>query len=210
MVEKTDLSRHIVAKAMELAAERGWRNVSLADIAARAEVSLADLHEVVQSKHGILLAYSRSVDHRVLEGLTTFDSDSVRDRLFELLMKRFDALTPDKAALRGVLRDTSTDPLVAVGGLYRLSRSMGLMLEAVGVDVTGVSGALRANGLAAIYANAFRVWLNDDSTDMGRTMAALDKGLRRGESVAGLIWRDARRRRDQPTRGATAERSQPG
>ena len=40
---------------------------------------------------------------------------------------------------------------------------------------------LRVAGLASIYAKVFRVWLDDSSPGLDRTMAALDRRLKAGE-----------------------------
>ncbi len=38
-------------------------------------------------------------------------------------------------------------------------------------------------GLASIYTSVFQTWLDDDDPGLARTMAALDRKLRRGEST---------------------------
>ena len=45
----------------------------------------------------------------------------------------------------------------------------------------GATGGLRVTGLATVYASVFRTWLQDDDPGQARTMAALDRRLRRGE-----------------------------
>jgi hypothetical protein len=55
------------------------------------------------------------------------------------------------------------------------------MLQAAGIGTDGLGGGLRVSGLALVYANVFRVWLEDDDQGLARTMAVLDRGLRRGE-----------------------------
>ena len=57
------------------------------------------------------------------------------------------------------------------------------MLEAAGISAHGVDGGLRVAGLAAVYASVFRTWLADDDAGLSRTMAALDRRLRRGEQA---------------------------
>ena len=42
-------------------------------------------------------------------------------------------------------------------------------------------------GLGLTYASVFRVWLQDDDPGLARTMAALDRRLRRGERALGGI-----------------------
>ena len=59
------------------------------------------------------------------------------------------------------------------------------MLQAAGIGTDGAAGALRVAGLGLTYASVFRVWLEDDDPGLARTMAALDRRLRRGESTLG-------------------------
>lgn len=180
-----DRRRRIVDAALELAATEGWRDLGMVRIAEAAGVSLAELEAEFPFRGCILLAFTRRIDEQVLAAGPADASDGTRDRLFELLMRRFDALTPHKAAVAAILRDI-IDPAVGLIGLPALARSMAWTFEAAGVPVSGLSGLLKIKGLALIYANAVRVWLRDDTADLARTMAALDKGLRRAESLVGL------------------------
>lgn len=186
--------RRIVDAALRLAATEGWRDLGMARIAEAAGVSLAELHAAFPIRGCILDAFIRRIDEQVLAAGPADSSDGVRDRLFELLMRRFDALAPHKAAVAAILRDI-IDPSVGLVGLPALARSMAWTFEAAGIPVTGLGGLLRVQGLALIYANAARVWLRDDTADLAKTMAALDKGLRRAESLVDLV---AGRRPPQP------------
>jgi hypothetical protein len=59
------------------------------------------------------------------------------------------------------------------------------MLEGAGISVAGWRGRLRPHLLAGLYLSVFRIFLDDDSADLAKTMAALDRSLRRRESC----WR---------------------
>ncbi len=184
MPKKADIPKQIIDAAMGLAAERGWHDLSLSEIAAAAKVPLSRLHPVFPSKQAILNGLSRRVDAAVLAEAEGEESgESARDRLFEVLMRRFDALRPYKPGLGNVIYDQGRDPLAALCGLPRLLGAMALMLEAAGISSTGLAGAVRAKGLAAIYLATIRVWLRDDSPDLAKTMAVLDRRLRRAESL---------------------------
>ena len=187
MARKTgDIAERIISAALELAVSDGWGAASLSDIAARAGVTLAELRNAFSSKAAIVNGFVKGIDEKVLAGIEGGDeASSTRDRLFDVLMRRFDALAPHKAGIAAILRDTCTDP---VGGMCLLPRflcSMAWMVEAAGLSSAGVAGMVRAQGLALIYANAFRVWLRDDSADSSQTMAALDRDLCRAERMIG-------------------------
>ena len=195
MARKTDIPGRVVEAALELAARQGWRQTSLSEIAAEAGLDPARVRAVYPSKAAIIGGFVRRIDEQVLahaakagtSGNAGGKADgSARDRLFDVLMRRFDALTPHKAGLAAIVRDTCVDPLAAVVLLPRIMCSMASMLEAAGVSSSGLFGALRVQGLAVVYAEAFRVWLGDDSKDMAKTMAALDRALGRAERIVGL------------------------
>jgi len=184
--KRTDLPRRIIDTAFELAEQRGWRDLSLAEIAQAAGLPLSEVYPIFASKQAILDGFAGRIDAAMLaergEGLDT----PARDRLFDVVMRRFDALAPYKPGLAAILQDQLRDPLAACCGLGRLGRSMATTLETAGFSTTGCRGALRVKGLSAIYLSTLRVWLRDDSEDMAKTMAHLDKQLAR---VDGLIGR---------------------
>lgn len=181
-----DPAGRIIDAALELAAIEGWSGLSMARIAEAAGLTLADFHAAFPSKGCLLDAFIRRIDDQVLAAGSADADEAARDRLFEVLMRRFDALAPRKAAVAAILRDV-VDPTVGLVGLPALARSMAWMLEAAGLSSAGLGGLVRVQGLLLVYADAVRVWLRDDTPDMARTMAALDKGLRRAESLVHIV-----------------------
>lgn len=183
----TEASREdrVVDAALGLAGERGWGSIALADIAAAAQLSLAEIYALFPSKGAILDSFVRRIDRATLTGVDVSASEgSVRDRLFDIIMRRLDALDPYRPAVAAVVGDLPRDPLATLCGGARLLRSIAWMAGAAGVDTTGLLGPLRVQALAALYAYVLRVWLGDDSTDKSKTMAALDRGLKQAEMVA--------------------------
>lgn len=171
----------LIDAALELAAERPWADVSLADVAARAGLGLAELYEHAPSKAHLVQAWLRRIDAAVLAGPAAPADESARDRLFEVLMRRIEAIRPHKAAVASLVDGLSKDPVQALCGWPALTRSMSWMLEAAGIDASGLKGALRARGLALVWLAALRAFLADEGEDLGSTMAALDKALKRAE-----------------------------
>lgn len=175
---KKDDIDNIIASALALAVEKGWNYTSLREIAQRSGLTLAELHEQFDDKMDILSALERLIDQKVLATCETFDSQtSVRDRLFEILMERFDALNQYREGICAILNSFRYDPKQALIGMPHLCRSMTWMLEAAGVDTMGTKGAIRVAGLSGVYLRVLKVWKDDDSSDLSRTMSALDKAL---------------------------------
>jgi hypothetical protein len=73
--------------------------------------------------------------------------------------------------------------------LCQLRRSLSLTLEAAGVSASGLKGALRLKGLLAIYVAGLRSFANDESEDLARTMAEIDKRLGQAERLSEMLHR---------------------
>lgn len=189
MPKKNDRPGRIIDAALRLAAQRGWHRVSLAEIAGEAGLTVLQLYDVFRSKTAILEAFHRRVDGAVLAGAAAEEGERPRDRLFDTIMRRFDALNPYKEAIKAMARDAWADPLATLCGAPSLRNSMAWMLEISGVSATGWQGRARANLLLGIYLSVLRVWLADDSPDMMKTMAVLDRRLRQAERWLGLAGR---------------------
>ncbi|MCB1783956.1 MAG: TetR/AcrR family transcriptional regulator [Alphaproteobacteria bacterium] len=178
-----DIRHAVIVAAMALAAEKGWEGLSLRDVAREAGISIAALYGVFEDKDDILVALGREIDRAVLENISDYDeTTSVRDRLFDILMDRYDALNDYRGGLCAVLESFKCDPKQAVISFPHLCRSMNWMLEAAGVDTSGIKGAVKVAGLTGLYLKVLRVWKEDDSRDLAKTMAALDKALGRAEN----------------------------
>ncbi|MGO9786936.1 MAG: hypothetical protein ACLPL5_09025 [Stellaceae bacterium] len=175
----------MVAAALKLAAAKGWRRVSLGEIAAEARLSLAQLHALYRGKPMILAACVRHFDQAALNGPEPGAKDKKRDVLFDVLMRRFDALQPHRQAVAAMLRDSIGDP-AALLGFKRLLVSMGWMLEAAGVSSAGLAGKARRKILALVYISVLLVFLSDKSEDLAKTMAALDRRLTLVQAWLGL------------------------
>ncbi len=200
-----ELRERILDAALGLAARRGWRRTGLADIATEAGIGLDRLRSQFASKPAIVNGLIRRTDERVL-ALGAAEGSSARDRLFDVLMRRFDALHSDRSGIAAILRDVCLDPMAAMCHAPRLMASMAWMLEAAGLDSSGPVGLLRVKGLAAVHLWALRAWLGDDSRDLAKTMAALDRGLRQAEALAGLLAKGrARAAKAASAAGATAK-----
>ncbi len=188
----------IIDAALALAREEAWQTVSLSDIADKAGISLAQGYAAFPSKAAIVGGFMKRIDQQVLDGGVIDITEPARDRLFEVLMRRFDALAPHKVAVAAILDGLCAKPTAALAQAPRVLCSMAWMLEAARLPADGLIGLVRIKGLTLIYANALRVWLADDTQDMARTMAALDQGLGRAERLAHLCC--PRRRKGEENR----------
>lgn len=174
--------------AFALAERRPWARVTLSDIAAEAGLSLAVMMQHLPSKTAVLGAFQRGIDRAVLEAGDVGEG-SIRDRLFELLMRRLEALKPHRKALASVAAAAPRDPAGLACGWSRLLHSMRMTLTLAGLSTEGLRGLVRIEGLTALYSSVLPVFWRDESADLSRTMAVLDSRLQRIETVMNWIHR---------------------
>jgi AcrR family transcriptional regulator len=184
----TDARGKIVDALMHLAAERRFEDISVRDISKAAGVSLADFRDAFPSKGAVLGGFTRRIDRVVLaQDDGELSEESSRERLFDVLMRRLEAMTPYRAGLREVAAWLRREPTAALAMNQVAMNSMRFMLEAAGIEAEGASGAIKLQGLTLAWGRVLQVWLDDDEPTLSKTMAELDRVLTRGErAVAGL------------------------
>jgi len=185
--EKTGGRPDLLVTAFEQIAEHGWSRLSLVAVARQAGVSPAEVYRELPGRAAVLRALSRRID----EAMLAFDEAELaglppRDRAFELMMRRLEALVPFRPGLERLVRGARCDPCLVLLTACRLDRSLAWLQDAAGVRRFGLRARIARRALGAAYLQTIRVWLTDESTDLGQTMAELDKQLRRVQSVAGL------------------------
>jgi AcrR family transcriptional regulator len=173
---------------MALLAEHSFEEIGLAEVAGRAGLKLSQLRAEFGSTLAIVGAHIKDIDRAVLAGGTAdMAEEPARERLFDVLMRRLEALAPYKEAARSLLRSARRNPGLALALNAMAVRSQKWMLEAAGIGASGPKGALRAQGAALMFARVLSVWFDDDEPGLDRTMAALGRGLASAERWAGFL-----------------------
>jgi AcrR family transcriptional regulator len=178
----------IIAALMALLAEKSIEQIGLADIAKEAGVSLVQLRGSFSSPLAIVAAHFKDTDRAVLAAdLSDMEEESPRERLFDVLMRRLEALAPHRQAIRSLLRSARRNVPLGLALNALTARSQKWMLTAAGIGVSGPRGALRAQGLALLFGSVLRAWVRDDDPGLARTMATLDRALGRGQRLSGFL-----------------------
>jgi AcrR family transcriptional regulator len=178
----------IIAAFLSLLAEKPIEQIGLSDIAIEAGVSLAQLRGEFASPIAIYAAHIKAIDRSVLAGdLSDMEEEPPRERLFDVLMRRLEAMAPHRDAVRSLLRSAMRNPPLAMALNGLGARSQQWMLTAAGINASGLRGILRAQGLVLLFGSVLRVWTRDDDPGLARTMAALDQALARGQRFSGLL-----------------------
>lgn len=177
----------VYSTAAEHLVEVGASKFSVCEIAEALNVSTDMLSPVFDDLHSFAASFGRFIDAEVVKEIAAPEEGSEeppRDRMFEVLMSRFDALEPYKQAAKELSRMAPRDPKLAGVIAMRLPQSMDLMLSLAGVKTGGLRAPLQRAGLVALWLHVARTWLKDESEDLSKTMAALDKALGDADSIA--------------------------
>lgn len=190
MAKRAAVKRDLLETVFEVLAERGRSGDVAREAAARAGVPLVELYRRFPSEGDLLREVSRRADESMLEA----DEDELsslppRDRVFELLMRRFEALQPFQSGLRRLAGEARRDPVLLLCTAVRIDRSLSWLQAAAGLPANGLRAGLARRILGLAYLRTMRVWFEDEGRDMAKTMAELDQALRRIESIAGLAER---------------------
>jgi hypothetical protein len=181
---ETEILSKLAQAAVALAGDTPWATLTLSDLCAHADVLLADCAQARITKAHVAARLDSDLDQAMLRATSKMDrTQGVRDRLFDALMARFDAMEENRAAWVSILDGEVGDGLARIARRARRARSGAWALEASGVTASDMAGAGRVLGLARILRLAEAAW-HGDGPDLAKTMARLDQELRKGEAWA--------------------------
>ncbi len=173
-----DLTSRALSGWLAAIGETGWRRAGFADAARISGLPADDIRAAVGDRIDALAALQDRVATEAATGAAEAQG-SVRDRLFDGLMRGFDAAQADRAAVLAIWASRDPGVLLLLGG--RGGLHLRRLAQAAGIDIAGPRGQLRLAALGALVAQAFAAWRRDESPDMSATMADLDRLLERAE-----------------------------
>jgi hypothetical protein len=176
--------RDLARAALSVAASKPWRDVTLMQLAHEASRPVADFFGA--SLGEAIDCVEEAFDRAIADDLDALDAgQSVRDRLFDLIMRRFEAMEGHRAAVLAMEVGQDRDPMLMGAAHQRHVRAARWVLAVAGLEADGMTGQARSQGLGVIIGQARAAWRGDDAGDFAKTMASLDKNLRRAEEMFG-------------------------
>ena len=182
----------IALVALRLIATEGWPACAPARLARAAKLSPTLLAKTIDSQHDLLPLLVDYVSHETARQVGRLEPNApLHDRLFEVMMARLDVLQTHRPAILAIAIAARRDPGMGVTLIRAQGRAMGEMLQLAGLDdqVTGPRRLFAAGGLTALYLAVLFQWQRDESADMAKTMAFLDRQLRRIGRLAQTMLR---------------------
>ena len=161
----------------------GWAGATPEAAAAEAGTKPSSVLADVGDRWDMLKAWQRRIDRYSLAEADSATGHGSREKLFELIMARLDALSHHRPAALALLRAARRDPGLATWFAGQLPLEIRRVCEAAGVDTAGWFGIGRIAAVTGAYVQVAQVWERDDEPDMSRTMRALDAALGRLQRV---------------------------
>lgn len=184
-----------VLAALELAESRPWSALTLSDIAVAAGLSLNDFHGLA-SVESLAEAAERHFD-KAMSGEGIDLDETPRERLFDVIMLRFEAMEERRAGVLSLVRYREQSPLRLARHLAARKASADWALVSAGLDGAdqAVPRDIRSVAVAYAMVQAERAWRKETDPGFARTMSKLDEELRKLEDSAGRFSRFTGRRR---------------
>ena len=190
MARKTTIKKSpedkLVDAALELAASKPWPRVNMEEIAKAADLSLLEAYSVAPCRAELVSKIIERFDRAVLSGDDpSLAEESRRDRLFDAVMRRLEAMKPHRPALRSMTMGMATEIDTTILTGIKMLSSAKWMLRVSGIPADGPIGFLRAKALLAVYIVTVKEFIRDESEDLSMTMSVLDKNLKRAGRIFG-------------------------
>lgn len=176
MIEKDTVAQGIFT----LLENKDWLTLTLNDVATHLNISLEQLHHFATSKEDLLAVMISYIEEQTLKHIDkdlTAETLSKEDRLFDSLFARFEAAIPHKKAIGNLKNTFQVNPTLAFNAIPHFIEAVKGLATLSDIHFTGPLGALQLRGFALIYLRLIYIWLEDDSPDMEKTMAATNKAV---------------------------------
>lgn len=185
MAAPVSSSQRIQTSLLKLASTKSHTDIDLDMIAKDADVSVEEMTSLYSSRQDIVWEIIARLNAEALSTQEFSSDDSLHDKLFDLLMKRFEALQEHKDVLRNLMSPIKGSDVRSLYVNTALVRSMGWILDAAGAGTSGLDGEARKRGLAWVFGSALEVFLEEDDPGLPKTMMVLDRGLSKT-----VVWQE--------------------
>ena len=185
MKNSSETEKNYIKKGFDLINDIGWDKFSIEKLSTIENIPVRDLKVFFKCKYSIVDKFSKMIDKNIESKLRLedFKDSSKKDILFELTMMRFDEMEEFKGSLSKILDVSKKKPLLASVITKNVMNTMDFFLELSNSYSNYAFDVLKKNFLFLIYSITFKTWLSDNTEDLSKTMAELDKLLSTAENV---------------------------
>ena len=177
MTKNASQSRKIQDSHIALGEKKSVRQIDSVMISEQSGVAIGEITSIYDSVEDIFWDVVSGHKDGSLE--RDDGDDSVHDKLFDLLMRRFEALHAVKQSLQNLSRDFDEKDFQALFVKEKVVRNMGWVLASAGVSTSGLEGEARKRALAWVFGKSFDKFIKEEDRGLPKTMMTLDRTLTR-------------------------------
>ena len=177
--DQDKLARDIVANAMMHVPFDGWTEEMLALAAADCKMETDEALRLVGGVDGAIALYAKMADEDMLAGFEALADKPERthEKIRALILIRLEQAAPHKETVRKTLSYLAK-PQQAPTATSLLYQTIDAMWRAAGDEATDFSFYSKRATLAAVYSATLMAFLGDDTPEMDKTKAFLDRRLK--------------------------------
>lgn len=172
----TDQTKLIAEAALSLAGKLGWEALSLADVAKKAKIPLKTVEARFSDVWDILKWVLKKLEKDTQDAVKGYLGEDWRDNLMEILMMRFELAQKHREAFAAIPSAALHHPQLVRRFARSFYRTMDRMLELAGASEKQRNPLFIA-GFGLVYVSLVDVWSKDETPDLSKTMAAIDKRI---------------------------------
>ena len=184
MNNSIEIEKNYIKKGFNLINDIGWEEFSIEKLSIREKIPINELKIYFKCKYSIVDRFSKLIDKNIESKLRIqdFENSSKKDILFELMMMRFDEMDEFKSSLAKILDASKNKPLLISIITKNVMNTMDFFLELSNSYNNYAFDFLKKNFLFLIYSITFKTWLSDNTEELSKTMAELDRLLSAAEN----------------------------
>ena len=184
MNNSIEIEKNYIKKGFDLINDIGWEEFSIEKLSIREKIPINELKIYFKCKYSIVDRFSKLIDKNIESKLRIqdFENSSKKDILFELIMMRFDEMDEFKSSLAKILNASKNKPLLISIITKNVMNTMDFFLELSNSYNNYAFDFLKKNFLFLIYSITFKTWLSDNTDELSKTMAELDRLLSTAEN----------------------------
>ncbi|NRQ41396.1 TetR/AcrR family transcriptional regulator [Rheinheimera sp. YQF-2] len=182
------MQQQILDTALQLASKTGWEQLTLQQLAAAMQISLADIYCHFRTKDELVDAWFDRADMALLSAQISKELPAAT-RLQQAIQHWLAALAPyHKLSSQMLLYKLEPGHIhLQFGGILRISRTVQWLREAAGLTASGVARIGQELALSSLFVVVFVYWLKDRSPAQQRSLRLLQRKLQCAD-IFGL-WR---------------------
>lgn len=175
----------VLKPMFECIGKKGWKDVSLYELSQTTNLNLSDFYMLFFNKAEILKKFGAMIDQEILTQFESNADDDPHDVMFDILMTRFELMTPYKKGVLAIYNDTighlNVDFIKTLPDILQSLSWMGSLVPQQNYNAFKKFTLLK---LSYLYFQTTRTWLWDETDELSLTMVEIDERLKEIEQFS--------------------------